>query len=316
MNILITGITGSSGSYLAEYVLENHPDVKVLGTTRWHSTSANENIKAIRDRITVKECDLSDLSSIIRTLKDCRPDRIFHLAAHSNVRSCFDTPLSVMDNNIKSTANLLEATRMVCPDALFQMCSTSEVYGDAIKSPMREDHPMRPVNPYSASKLASEAIAYAYHRSWGLKVVITRMFACINPRRNDLFASSFARQVVEIERGERSVLEHGNLDSQRTLMDVRDGMRAYWEALEYCVPGESYNIGGNDTITVREFLELLKKNARVEIKSRPNQALYRPVDVTRQIPDSAKFKAVTGWEPVISLEDSVKFLLKEFRKDA
>ena len=97
-NILITGITGSGGSYLAEYILENHPEVNVHGICRWHSTSTWRNIESIRDKITIHECDLLDVSSIIRTLQDVQPTRIFHLAAYANVRKCFDTPLSVVNN--------------------------------------------------------------------------------------------------------------------------------------------------------------------------------------------------------------------------
>ena len=100
MNVLITGITGSGGSYLADYIIENHPEVEVWGICRWHSTTTLENISHIKDKIHLRESDLLDISSIIRTLQECKPDRIFHLASYANVRKCFDTPLSVINNNI------------------------------------------------------------------------------------------------------------------------------------------------------------------------------------------------------------------------
>src|SRR5215469_13367933 len=108
---LITGITGSGGSYLAEYIAENHPGVEVHGIGRWHSTSGSDNLAAIRSRVTVHECDLMDFSSILDTLEKAKPDAIFHLAAHANVRASFQTPLAVMNNNITGTANLFEAVR-------------------------------------------------------------------------------------------------------------------------------------------------------------------------------------------------------------
>lgn len=308
--VLITGCAGSGGSYLAEYLVNNHPEVEVHGIARWHSTTSLDNLKAIRNKIKVHECDLLDLPSIIRIFHDVRPSKIFGLASHANVRVCFDTPLAVLNNNIMSVANLLEAIRMECPDAIYQHCSTSEVYGNPQNFPMTEDHPLEPVNPYSVSKLAQEKLAYAYFKSWKLRVVITRMFAYINPRRRDLFATSFAFQVAEIEKRQRSVLEHGNLESIRTLIDVRDAMDAYWVACDHCEYGVPYNIGGDSVISVGEFLELLKEHAHAPIQSVCNQSLLRPVDVTRQIPDTSRFaKATNGWRPKYKLGESIDFLL-------
>ena len=152
-NILITGITGSGGSYLAEYIIENHPECMVCGTHRWHSAGTLINIKNIKDKIKIYEADLLDISSVIRTLQEVKPHIIFHLAAYANVKKCFDTPLAVLNNNIMGTANLLEAVRLACPESLIQICSTSEVYGNPKVFPMTEDHPKIPVNNYSVSKL-------------------------------------------------------------------------------------------------------------------------------------------------------------------
>jgi GDPmannose 4,6-dehydratase/GDP-4-dehydro-6-deoxy-D-mannose reductase len=312
-NILITGVSGSGGSYLAEYIVENHKDIKVWGLCRWHSTASLRNLENIREDIVLEECDLMDLSSVIRVLQKCQPTRIFHLAAYANVRKAFDTPLAVINNNIMGTANLLEAARMVCPDAIVQICSSSEVYGNPKTTPMVEDHPIMPVNPYSVSKLSQESLGYAYHKSWGMNVILTRMFAYINPRRTDLFASSFATQIAEIEVGKRDVLRHGNLDSVRTLIDVRDAMESYWVACDKCEPGVPYNIGGETVITVGEFLDILKKHAKVPIETYQDPDLLRPVDITLQIPDTTKFYDATGWKPKISADDSIKFLLEHCR---
>ena len=313
MNVLITGITGSGGSYLAEYILDNHPDVDVYGIHRWHSAGTLANVDHIKDRIKIIECDLLDLSSIIRALKIVMPNRIFHLAAYANVRKCFDTPIAVINNNIMGTANLLEAVRLVCPEAILQMCSSSEVYGNPETFPMTEDHPLKPVNPYSVSKLAQEALAYAYFKSWGLKIIITRMFAYINPRRGDLFASAFAKQIVDIENGKKPVLTHGNLDSIRTLIDVRDAMETYWIACERCEYGVAYNIGGKDIMSVGEFLDKLKSRAKCHIFSELDKNLLRPVDVTKQVPDTNKFDSLTGWQPRYKIDESIDFLLGFYR---
>ena len=120
---------------------------------------------------------------------------------------------------------------------------------------------MQPSSPYAVSKAAQDLLGFAYFRSYGMKMIRTRMFAYINPRREDLFASSFAKQVARIEAGLQKELVHGNLDSVRTMIDVRDAMEAYWVAVLHCKPGEAYNIGGHTSISVGEFLELLKKQS-------------------------------------------------------
>jgi GDP-4-dehydro-6-deoxy-D-mannose reductase len=312
---LITGITGSGGSYLAEYIVQHHSDVAVHGIGRWHSTSTVDNLSSIRPSVTVHECDLMDFSSILTTLEEARPDVIFHLAAHANVRASFQTPLSVMNNNIMGTANLLEAIRAAKLNPIFQMCSTSEVYGqvDPKDVPIREETPMRPASPYAVSKVTQDLLGYTYFSAYNIPVIRTRMFAYLNPRRLDLFATSFARQVARIERGLQEELVHGNLDSVRTIIDVRDAMRAYWDAALYCTPGEAYNIGGKTTITVGSFLDLLKSLAKAPIPSRVDPALLRPADVTLQIPSTEKFDKATGWKPQYSFEESVAFLLDHWR---
>ena len=312
-NVLITGITGSGGSYLAEYILENHPGVEVFGLHRWHSAGTLINIHHIQDKLKILECDLCDLSSVIRALKIAKPEKIFHLASYANVRKCFDTPLAVINNNITGTANLLEGIRLECPETLIQMCSTSEVYGNALTFPMAEDHPLKPVNPYSVSKLAQESLAYAYHKSWGLNVIITRAFAYWNPRRHDLFATAFALQVAKIEQGKQKILKHGNLGSIRQVIDVRDMMRAYWIACEKCKFGEAYNIAGKDILSVGEYLEILKSLANVRIKSELDKSLLRPVDLNKQIANTEKFDTITSWKPKYQLKESVQFLLEECR---
>ncbi len=313
--VLITGITGSGGSYLADYISENQKGVVVHGVSRWHSTTTHDNLSVVREKITVHECDLNDFSSIFSVLSLVQPDAIFHLASHANVRASFITPLAVLENNIRGTANLLEAIRLAKIDPMVLMCSTSEVYGQVDKKnvPITEECPINPINPYAVSKTAQDFLSYTYFKSYGMKIVRTRMFAYLNPRRGDLFATSFARQVALIEAGKQKELTHGNLDSTRTLIDVRDAMAAYWIAAKKCAYGEVYNIGGTTIITVGEFLTLLKKNAHCPIPSRVDKNLLRPTDVTLQIPNITKFVKATGWKPRYSFEESVQFLLNYCR---
>lgn len=315
--ILITGISGSGGSYLAEYILKKHPKTQVHGISRWHSNVSQRNIEGILDKIKVHECDLNDFSSIFTVLQKVKPDIVFHLASYANVRTAFITPIAVLDNNVRGTITLLEAIRLARIDPIVQICSTSEVYGqiDPKKVPVNEDYPIGPVNIYGVSKAAQDLLGQAYFKSYGMKVVTTRMFAYINPRREDLFASSFAKQVARIEAGLQKVLLHGNLDSVRTLIDVRDAMEAYWVAATRGEPGEVYNIGGDKVISVKEVLKVLKSKAKVKIKSKLDKNLLRPTDVTLQIPDVSKFRKMTGWKPKYSFDESIEHLLNFWRDE-
>lgn len=315
--VLITGISGSGGSYLAEYIIFNHPKVEVHGISRWHSSTV-DNLEKIHDKVTIHEADLMDMASIIEVLQKVKPDAIFHLAAHANVRASFITPTAVLSNNILGTANLFEAIRILNIKPIIQLCSTSEVYGqvDPKYVPITEETPLKPTSPYAVSKTAQDLLGWSYFISFNLPIIRTRMFAYLNPRRADLFASSFAKQIACIEQGLQKELVHGNLDSVRTLIDVRDAMRAYWEAIVHCQPGEVYNIGGTTTMTVGEFLKKLISLSTVKIPTRLDTNLLRPADVTLQIPDIRKFIKKTGWKPIYSFEESMTDLLNFWRNQA
>lgn len=317
MNIAITGITGSGGSYLADYILEEVPEVaNVWGTTRWHSTSNQKNISRHADRINLVECDLSDLSATIRFLSAAQPDLIFHLAAYANVRTAFDNPLAVVANNVSSTHNILEAIRNLGIKPKFIMCSTSEVYGKVLanETPIKETQSFNPASPYAASKAAQEMLCKAYFQSFDIPIIVTRMFTYINPRRIDLFATSFAHQIAMIEAGLLGELRHGNLDSIRTLIDVRDAMECYWKVAQYGLSGEAYNLGGITSASVGEILELLIAKTKISIVKKLDKSLLRPADVTLQIPDCSKFLSLVEWKPKYSLSETLDLLLKDARE--
>ena len=314
--ILITGVTGSGGSYLAEFINNNFKKVKLYGISRWHSTSSSKNLENITNKIKLFDVDLNDLSSTFNAIRKIKPDFIFHLASHANVRLSFDNPKAVIDNNISSTINLLEAIRLNKITPKLQICSTSEVYGKVNKKdvPINENCAIKPASPYAVSKVCQDLLGKTYFYNYGMKIITTRMFSYLNPRREDLFATSFAKQVALIEKGKLKYLKHGNLKSTRTLIDVRDAMSAYWYAITKGRVGETYNIGGKKILEVGEFLEILKSKSKTKIVSKIDKSLLRPTDVTLQIPDTSKFRSHTGWKPIYTFEDSLEMLLDYWRK--
>ena len=180
--------------------------------------------------------------------------------------------------------------------------------------PIKETKNINPVNPYSVSKAFQDLLSQSYFKSYGLKIIITRMFSYSNARKFFLFQTAFARQIVDIERGKKKILTHGNLNSVRNIIDISDAMEAYWLAAKRGRIGEIYNISGEKVISVGNYLKKLKKLSNVKIKSKIDKKLLRPVDVTLQIADTRKFIKDTDWSPKISFKKSIKKLLNEFRK--
>jgi GDPmannose 4,6-dehydratase/GDP-4-dehydro-6-deoxy-D-mannose reductase len=316
MTILITGITGMVGSHLTEYALREHPGVAVHGMVRWRSPL--DNIRSILPKIQLHQAELRDLNSLIKLMRQVKPDWIFHLAAQSYVTTSFDLPADTLHTNVIGTTNLLDAVRIVGLDPRIHICSSSEVYGQVTKDelPIRETNPFRPASPYAVSKTGEDMIALQYWLSYKIKTLRTRMFTHTGPRRGSVFAeSAFAKQIAEVEAGvSTGPVRVGNLDSIRTLADVRDAVRAYWLLLEKGEPGDVYNIGGEETMTIGDVLSRLKSMAKCPIEHVIDPALLRPSDVTLQIPDTTKFRKATGWKPEISANQTLLDLLNYHRE--
>ena len=311
--IFITGITGSGGSYLAEYVNKVNKNIKIYGSYRsiGYKKILENNIKNIK----LFKLDLRNFDKTKKVIQKVKPDALFHLASNANVRDSFDNPIKFADNNNSITLNILESIRKLKLKTLVMICSTSEVYGAVTKKdiPISESQKINPVNPYAATKAFQDIISQIYFKCYKLNIVITRMFSYTNARRMNLFQTSFASQIAKIESKKKKFLTHGNLQSVRTFVDIDDAMRAYWLAAKKGKIGEIYNIGGNKIISVGEFLNQLISLSKEKIHTKIDQKLLRPQDVTLQIPKTSKFKNHTGWKPKVSFKDSVKKLLNECR---
>ncbi len=314
--ILITGITGFVGSHLAEFILKEHKDIKIYGLLRWRSPK--DNILGILDKINLCFGDLEDLSSLEKILLEVKPDVIFHLAAQSYVDFSFISPISTLNANVIGTANLLEAVKNLKfqekYDPIIHICSSSEVYGQVKEDeiPIKETNPFRPASPYAVSKVGEDMLALQYFLSWEIKTIRTRMFTHEGPKRGEVFApSNFAKQIAAIEVGkQKPIVMVGNLNSVRTFMDVRDGVRAYWLLVNKCIPGQVYNIGGIETMTIGDMLnKLISFSEKRNIKIKIDPKRLRPSDVTLQIPSVDKFVKQTDWKPKIKFDQTLKDML-------
>ncbi len=320
---LITGITGMVGSHLADYIIEN-TDWEIYGLCRWRSPLSNishliPRINA-KDRIHLLYGDLRDSLSLDQVVRDCKPDYVFHLAAQSYPKTSFDAPIETFDTNIEGTERLLAALRRHAPEAVIHVCASSEVFGRVPKEklPIDEECTFHPASPYAISKVGTDLIGRYYGEAYNMKVMTTRMFTHTGPRRGDVFAeSTFAKQIALIENNLiPPVVKTGNLESLRTWADVRDAVRAYYMLVTMNpLGGEYYNIGGNHVASVREMLDTLLNLSTVRnitVEMDPDR--LRPIDADLQVPNTAKFKAHTGWEPEIPFKRTMADLLDYWRE--
>lgn len=312
--VLITGITGFVGSHMAELLLEE--GFEVHGLCRWRSRT--ENIDHIKGKIHLVEGDLLDSHSLQKLMMDVRPGYIFHLAAQSFVPASWTSPAVTLEINIVGSCNLFEAVKAAKLDPRIQIACSSEEYGlvKPEEVPIKETNPLRPLSPYGVSKLAMDYLGYQYFRSYNMQIVRTRGFNHTGPRRGEVFAeSSFAKQIVEIEKGlKKPVILVGNLEAERDYTDVRDMVRGYLMAVEKGDPGEVYNICSGKAVKIKKVLEILLSfsKAKVEIKEDPSR--LRPSDVPILLGDNSKFIQKTGWKPQYPLEKTLEDLLNYWRE--
>src|SRR3989344_155478 len=316
MKVLITGIAGFVGSYLAEYCLTKG-GAKVYGTIL--AGEKFQGTKQTQDKIRFFKCNLTDQDAVVKLLKRVKPDKIFHLAALSAVATSWKSPEQILHNNIIAELNIFEAVRKLKLNPIIHIAGSCEEYGLVSKKdlPIKEDTPFHPLSPYAVSKIAQEMLAYQYHKSYGLKTVLTRTFNHTGPRRNKQFViSSFAYQIAAIERGlQKPVIYTGNLNSWRDFSDVRDIVKAYWLATEKCKFGEAYNVGNGKAHQIKDVLKTLLSLSRVKIKVRQKPELMRPSDVPILQCDATKFRKATGWKPKIDFKTTLKDTLNYWRKE-
>lgn len=311
---LITGIGGFAGSYLAEHLIER--GWEVAGVERGGVPLAA--LDSVADKISVEECDIVNAGDVARAFEKFAPDAVFHLAATSFIPSAENAPQDAFDANAKGSLNVLDACRRHLPNGRVILVSSASVYGMAPQDamPLGEDRSPNPADFYALTKLCAEDIARYYHRVHALPVTILRPFNHIGPRQGTSFVtSSFAFQIVEIEKGKRDpILNVGNLSAARDFTDVRDMVRAYGLAVEKCRPGEVYNICTGRAYKIREMLDRMLKltTARIEVREDPQR--FRKVDVPLLYGDRSRFTKATGWNPELPVDKTIEDILDYWRR--
>lgn len=312
---LITGITGFAGSHLAELlVAEKQYEVYGVCATDRHLN----NIATIHNDIHLEKINLLDAAETQRIVQEVKPEVIFHLAAAASVGDSFKKAAEFITNNATSQINIFEAVKEtnLALEKLV-VISSAQIYG-LIKPadlPIHENVAFNPDNPYSVSKITQDYLGLCYYAAYKLPIVRLRPFNHIGPRLSaDFSISRFAKKIAEIEKGlEEPILRVGNLDAKRDFTDVRDMANAYVKAAEKCVDGEAYNIGTGTSYKIGDVLDKLVGIANLQIKIQTEESLFRPSDLPELRADASKFQQATGWQPTISLEQTLQDMLAYWR---
>ena len=314
--IVITGITGFTGSHLAECALSYWNRAQIFGLKR--PSSNLSNLCAVQNSLTLVDVDVLAPKELAGVLSDISPTKVFHLAGISNVAYSFLNPAEVISVNTIGTINLFEAIKAVAPKARVHLCSSVEVYGNVPFSmqPMNETTRFLPRNPLGISKVASHFFGDYYHRVFNLDVFTTASLSLTGPRKPERFAeSSFARQIALIEkRMMEPIIRVGDLSTIRTFVDVRDAVRAYCILMDKSSSGAEYLVGGDTVISIRAVLDKLIEMSHIKVDVRVDEKLIRPGEITTQIADSSRIRKEFGWKPLLPFEKSLLDLLDYWRE--
>jgi GDP-4-dehydro-6-deoxy-D-mannose reductase len=263
--------------------------------------------------------NLKDAAALAREVAAAQPDAVLHLAAIAFVPESFQNPRETYEVNFFGTFNLLEALRAISFRGKFLYVSSGDVYGLVSEKalPVREDHPLRPRNPYSVSKAAAEALCYQYGETSGFDVMIARPFNHIGPHQSERFViSDFAKQIVEIKLGRRPpIVTVGDINVTRDFSDVRDVVRAYFALLGSRERGETFNICANQEHHIGDVLRTMLAIAGVKAEIRQAGNRLRPSEQKRMRGLNEKLRSATGWERGITFEESLRDIIRSWETE-
>jgi GDP-4-dehydro-6-deoxy-D-mannose reductase len=315
MRALVTGITGFVGGHLTEHLLDSGDVVVGLSTSgRWP-----ESLEPLARSARVEPCDLAAIpqADLTDLLVRKQPEAIYHLAAQANPQASVADPRGTWNLNLGGALTLLEAVRASGLKPRVVLVGSGVSYGNPAPEflPVSESCPLRPNNPYSASKAAADLLGIQHFLGHGTDVVIARPFNHAGPRQSSTYVlGGLARQVAEVESGRAARVEVGNLDVVRDFTDVRDVVRGYRLLASSGQAGEIYNLGSGHGTRLADALEVLRGLARTPVEVHVDPARVRPVDQPLLVADPRKLMEATGWRPGIAIEQTLEDMLNDWRR--
>tara|TARA_R110000751_G_scaffold306418_1_gene424865 strand:+ start:3054 stop:4091 length:1038 start_codon:yes stop_codon:yes gene_type:complete len=328
-NILITGITGQDGAYLAKTLLDSGH--AVFGGIRRNSVGQQHRLKelGIAERINYLEFDLMDQESIIRSIKDTRPDELYNLAAQSFVNASWNCPAHVSQADGLGALHILEAVRTHSPETRFYQASTSELFGNALVSPQSESTHFKPRNPYGVAKLYAHWMTKNYRDFHGLFATTGILFNHESPLRGSQFVTrKITLALARIALGQQQILELGNLDAQRDWGYAAEYVDGMTSIVRNC-KAKDYVLATGKSHTIRTFVECVAKMAGFEMEwsgwgeaeegmdrktgqklVRVNPEFFREAEKIQLVGNPAKAKRELGWTSRTSLQNLAELMFK------
>ena len=306
---LITGVTGQDGAYLSQFMLEK--GYSFVGMIRRSASSdmVGERLRwlGILNEVELVDGNLIDLSSLIRLLQTYRPDEIYNLGAQSFVAASWNQPLLTGEVTGIGAANVLEAMRIVCPQARFYQASSSEMFGRIQEPQQNERTPFYPRSPYAVAKLYAHWMTVNHRESFAMHASSGVLFNHESPLRGIEFVTrKITDGVARIKLGLAKELPLGNLEAARDWGHARDYVRAMWLMLQQDSP-DDYVVATGRTTTIREFCRLAFSHADLDFENHvvTRSDLLRPAEVDVLQGDARKAQQKLDWRPTVTLEDMV-----------
>jgi len=320
--VIITGVTGQDGSFMADYLLNNTNHIVIAGVRRL-SVKNHVNIQHLLDnpRFKLVDLDVSDQANTELLISKEKPDYFINFAANSFVGVSWKMPVNHMETNAMAVLYQLEAIRKHCPKCRYYNAGSSEEFGDVIHSPQSEIHPLRPRSPYGVSKASARHMVKVWRDSYDLFAIQGWLFNHEGTRRGEDFVTrkitkNVARIQKEYANGGFKPLELGNIDAKRDWSDAEDFVEGVWLMLNQEFPKE-YVLSSNETHSIREFIEEAFNFAgfgyeecrwegdgvnekyyhedKVLVQICP--VFYRPAEVDLLLGDSSLARKCLGWSP-------------------
>ena len=349
---LITGVTGQSGSYLAEFLLDK--GYEVHGIKRRASSFNTQRIDHIFQdphilgaQFKLHYGDLTDTSNLTRLIGDIEPDEVYNLGAQSHVAVSFESPEYTADVDAVGTLRMLEAIRFLGLEqkTRFYQASTSELYGLVQETPQRETTPFYPRSPYAVAKMYAYWIAVNYRESYGMYTCNGILFNHESPRRGETFVTrKITRGLSNIALGLEQCVYMGNIDSLRDWGHAKAYVKMQWMMLQHDAP-EDFVIATGVLYSVPEFIEWAGRELGLTIEFsgkgideigtissiegdlapalsvgdvvvRIDPRYFRPAEVDTLLGDPTKAKEKLGWMPEITAQEMCAEMVREDLKAA
>jgi len=307
--VLITGVTGQDGAYLARFLLDK--GYEVHGMVR-HSSSANlERIEGLRGRIELHQADLLDQLSIVTIIRDVRPQEVYNFAAQSFVPTSWSQPLLTGEFTALGVTRVLEAIRLIDPTIRFYQASSSEMFGNVREEPQNEQTPFWPRSPYGVAKVYGHWITVNYRESYDMFACSGIMFNHESPLRGMEFVSrKVTDAAARIKLGLQDKLAMGNLDAIRDWGYAGDYVEAAWLMLQQDKP-DDYVVATGIKHSVRDLVEAAFNHAGLDWREHVecDPKFLRPAEVNTLCGDASKARRLLGWEPKTTFDELIHMMV-------